>query len=115
MKIAKKEVKNIINKIADLQNYRGRKFFLEVSDKITFSNTNWCEGSRTYYYAVNLSTGKTGGFSPKAPWNNPVEGKIVEIPSEVAIITRLFFCGNDCGITVHVAPDTVAKNLLEQK
>lgn len=106
MKVRKADVWSIVKQV--MPNYTGRKFFLNVADHITFSNTNWCEGTRTYYAAVQLREGgRAQSFAAMpAPWNNPIEGQTFAILPGVAVVTNSIFCGHDCGITVYVNPQT---------
>ena len=106
MKVRKADIWGIVKQV--MPEYTGRKFFLNVADKITFSNTNWCEGTRTYYAAVQLREGgRVQSFAAMpAPWANPIEGQTFSILPGVAVVTQSYFCGHDCGIAVYVNPET---------
>ena len=102
-KVKKKAVWSIVKRI--FPDYTGLKFRIVYTDKVTFWNTNWCEGTRSYYGGVQLDTGKSRNWvNMPAPWNNPIEGQTFELLPDVAIIEHEFFCGKDCGITVHLHP-----------
>lgn len=115
MKVRKADVWAIVKQV--IPEYAGRKFFLNVADRITFSDTNWCGGTRTYYSAVQLREGgRAKSFSAMpAPWNNPLEGQTFAILPGVAVVTRSYFCGHDCGITVYVNPETAPQIVGEAR
>lgn len=101
MKIQKtKAVREILK--ATFPDYKGRKFFLDDSGKVTFYDTNWGGGTRNYYTAVRIEDGKVQSLADFAPWANPVEGKTVEIPEGFMIVQRSYFCGVESGVTLYV-------------
>lgn len=83
--------------------YRGRKFKLEFTNRITFYDTNWSGGTRNQYKFVHVS-GKVVALHAPAPWINPIEGKTVEIPADVLVVVHQYFCGMDVGISVYANP-----------
>jgi hypothetical protein len=92
--------------------YNGRKFRAVVTTEVTFSGTNWEGGSRDRYTLVRLADshvgGSFGGSTAPAPWNNPVEGKTVEIPTQHLFAMHTFFQGKDLGLTFYVRPENAA-------
>lgn len=101
MKLSKKQIEPIIT--ATFPTYSGRKFRIEFTDKVTFFDTNWGDGSRNQYVAVR-SDGKTAKLNAPAPWINPVEGKTIEVPQDAMIVEHSIFCGQDRGITIYAHP-----------
>ena len=98
-----------VEKIIDLTypDYKGRKICIEFTDKVDFYDTNWSGGTRNYYTALGLDENMellARQFTPRAPWNNVVEGKTVSLPINALIVMRTFFCGKDIGITIYVNP-----------
>ncbi len=91
-------------------NYNGRKIRVRFSPRVTFYNTNWDGGSRSRYAALN-SAGTVAGLNTNMmpPWDNPVEGKALDITPNVMIIEHCIFCGKDAGITIHAHPDLAPK------
>jgi len=94
--------------------YRGRKFKMIFTDKVTFYDTNWSGGTRNQYVAVN-SDGRTAMLHAPAPWVNPVEGKTVELPENAVIVEHTIFCGDDCGLRIYVHPVHLPKWLPAPK
>ena len=78
MKIKKSAIKKILDAV--FPSYTGRKFFLQPTEKIKFSNTNWSEGTRNTYRCYNLETGKVVSIPDFAPWANPIEGNEAALP-----------------------------------
>jgi hypothetical protein len=111
MKISKKQADPIV-KLA-FPEYKGRKYFVEFTDKVVFYDTNWGGGTRNKYVIVR-SDGKKMEFNAPAPWVNPVEGKTFEIPEGVAVVRWAIFCGKDCGVTISLNPDHKMPEQIEQ-
>lgn len=95
-----------IGKIA-FPDYRGRKFRLEVRQKITLRNRYWSGGTKSDWIAVNLETKQA--FAPEVHgFNDPAEfGGIkgdptIEIPPNVAIVEHIIFCGKKLGLRIFV-------------
>jgi hypothetical protein len=110
MKIKKDSVvKEILQ--ATYPDYKGRKFFLNTSGKVSLDNTNWCEGSRVAYKFIRLTeTIETGRPLPQvAPWNNPFEGKEIVLPADCACVTERIAYGRECGITIYINPINAVK------
>ena len=106
MKISKTQaIKKILSET--FPEYTGRKFFADYSGRVTFIDTNWGGGTRNSYKAVNLENGKVQPLPVSAPWANPVEGHSVEIPAGCAVVEHSIFCGQDSGITLHMAENSV--------
>lgn len=106
MKISKtKAVKAILKET--FPDYTGRKFYLDNSGKVSFTNTNWCEGSRNAYKAINLENGKVQQLSVPAPWANTVEGSTVEIPEGFAVVCWAHFMGLQA-VTIYTKESSVA-------
>ncbi len=93
--------------------YRGRKFFLAVSERPIDVRSWWDGGSRTYYKFVNLATGEVSAAVPaQSAFDKPLAGADkVELPLNFACITHAISCGRDCGITFVVRPENAAKFL----
>jgi hypothetical protein len=106
--LTRKQAAKII--AATFPNYKGRKIRLEHVAKVTFSDTNWCEGSRSQYAAM-ATNGQSEVLNMKgvAPWNNPIEGKTFPLPPGYLIVEHTIFCGKDCGLTVYMNPDSAGE------
>jgi hypothetical protein len=104
-KASGKAVKAIVSET--FPDYKGRKFYVEDSGRVTFHDTNWGGGTRNYYSAISLSNGKAQRLADYAPWANPAEGKTVEIPAGFAVVQRSIFCGQESGITIHMPLNTI--------
>ena len=92
-------VKKLLN--ATYPDYNGRKITAQQRDSVSLYNTNWSGGSKNYYCAVNLQSGRVSHV-PAGTWYNPsdVEGS-VNIPVGCAIVRHSYFCGKDSGITIY--------------
>jgi hypothetical protein len=106
MKLTRKEARKILN--ATFPDYRGRSISLEFRERVQFYNTNWEGGSRNYYSAVNVN-GVVKHLPDFAPWDNPVEGNSFDLPVDVAVVMRTYFCGKDSGVTIFMHPVNAPK------
>lgn len=111
MKVKKSDVRPIL--MASFPGYNGRKFQVEFTDAVWFSDTNWGGGSRTYYRFVNMDNGMNAALSVPAPWNNPYEGQRMELPENIVVVAHSIFCGQDMGITFYAHPSR--SRMLEDK
>lgn len=93
--------------------YRGRKFFLQVTDAPIDCASYWDGGSRDYFTFANLSTGEVSQAAPaQSGFDRPVSGlDSVLIPENFACIKHSFFCGKDTGITIYIRTSNAAKFL----
>lgn len=91
--------------------YHGRKFRVVPTERVTFYDTNWGGGTRNYYIAVQLESGRVSIPNIPAPWNNPMEGATVDVPEDVVIVEHSIFCGQDTGITIYAHPSRLPKLL----
>jgi hypothetical protein len=83
--------------------YTGRKISAVVTETVNLFNLNWCEGTRTYYYAVDLRDLVGRGMACEAPWNEKREGACVLVPAGFVIVEHHFF-GSSEWITIKVNP-----------
>lgn len=108
IKVSKKEVKPIIE--ATFPEYTGKKFFVVFTEKVSFYDLNWSGGTKSDYVSCDFE-GNTHNLPSLAPWNNPIEGKTVEIPEGILIVKHSYFCGQDSGITIYSNPKNAPKYL----
>ena len=90
--------------------YRGRKVSVNPTDQVLFAGLNWDGGYRSRFHAVGLDpSGRlvtapmfAGDHAP-APWNNPLEGKRIQLPPDTCIVE---LCDAACKqyAIVHVNP-----------
>jgi hypothetical protein len=90
--------------------YKGRKIGGVVAENVTYSNLNWTEGTRTYYYAVNLSDLRAVAAKVEAPWQEKHEGMRRPIPLGFAIVEHHFF-GTAEWVTIKINPADAARVL----
>ncbi len=109
VKAAKADVWPVVSKA--FPEYKGRKFVVETTERITFYDTNWAGGTRNQYVLVRLADGAAKGFDAPAPWVNAVEGKTVDMVPGFAVVEHTIFQGKDCGIRVHAHPSDMASLL----
>lgn len=97
------------------EGYKGRKFWLEIKDKVTLHSTYWDGGTKSTWTAVNLATGQRSTPSPRAAapreYGGRLEGAEIEIPLGVVIVEHAIFCGKDVGLTIYANAQDVAKFL----
>jgi hypothetical protein len=97
MRVRKAQVRPIVE--ATFPTYRGRTFRVEFVETVTFRNTNWSGGTRSFYQAVRMTDGESvelaRGFTP---WANPVEGRSVDLPEDIVVVEHVIFCGKDLGL-----------------
>lgn len=107
IKLASKLFKDII--AATFSDYRKRNVFLSVRDNITLSGLNWSGGSRSEYRSCTVD-GKAlpvqHDMSAPAPWDNPFEGKALQIPFGVAVVRGGHFCGKQATLSINVSAET---------
>lgn len=106
IKAKKADVKPLLK--VTFPEYRGRKFKVEFTDKVTFYDTNWGGGTRNEYAFVK-NTGENVFLDVPAPWENAYEGQTVEMRQDVYVVCHTIFCGSDLGITVYSHPDNMPK------
>ena len=105
------EIKQIVE--ACYPDYKGRKFSIQTYDPdkpFECHDNYWDGGTRRYWTGYNLRTGE----HKAVPGQNPIlnaQGPEGFLAEDVAIVEHLFFCGHDCGITIHVHPNNMAKLL----
>lgn len=98
---ALKSVKHIIT--ATFPDYKGRKFFLQPSEKAPKElNSYWDEGSRSFYAFYNLDTKEVLHVHSNHPWfekNQP--NKLRALPDHVVLASYVISCGRECGVTLY--------------
>jgi len=95
--------------------YRGRKPVRIREAKSYHVSDYWSEGSRTYCFFVDATTGEylptdRVGFTPQTA-ANPFglrTGSFTMKPG-IAVVENVIFCGKDLGIRVVLHPDDYAK------
>jgi len=87
--------------------YRGRKIRLTITDRPMRLANYWDGGTRSYYKAVDLNTGRVA--DPSSATGNPFNGLAhveFSIPPAVAVVEHIIFQGKDCGLEIHVRPES---------
>jgi len=111
IKANKSQVRAILD--ATFPEYRGRKFKVEFTETVTFSDTNWGGGTKNTYVAV-ATDGRTARLNVPAPWFNAVEGARMTMSLNVLIVKHTIFCGKDLGITIYAHPAHMPKWIPEE-
>ena len=110
LKLRKSDCKEIVG--MTFPKYRGRKFKLSLEKKYYISDSYWDGGSRVYTKIINFNNNQIKEL-PEMKF----EGKEFEITDNMLVVTRTYFCGKDCGITIICSPNSEfikGKNLLEK-
>lgn len=111
IKARKSEISKLL--AATFPEYTGRTFRVEPATTVTFWNLNWSGGTRSQFRACSV-TGEKGGtmdrYNAAAPWNNPAEGKTIELPIG-AVIAERADCGMRTEITFYINPADLPKLL----
>jgi len=106
MKIAKAQLPKVV--LAAIQaafpQFHGRKYAIETRGQFYF-DVDAEGGTFSRWAAVDLATGKVALNTVLWPWD-PKAMKYVTIPEGFAVLEWAYFCGKDCGITVHYAAQT---------
>jgi hypothetical protein len=106
IKVSRKNAKSIL--ALTFPNYTGRKIAVRIVSQVPIHNTNWDGGSKNEYAALRYD-GVSAMLPDYAPWNNPVEGSEIELPTGRMIVEHSFFCGSQGGITIYVNPADAPK------
>ena len=101
LKLTTKQAKPIVQ--ATFPAYRGRKFKIVFTTRLTFYDTNWSGGTVNKFAFVRADGAVAKLFAP-APWVNPIEGRTEDIPEDVLVVKHSYFCGEDAGITIYAHP-----------
>jgi len=109
IKLRKAQVRPIVDKV--FPDYRGRKFKLEFTDAVVFSDLHWDGGSRNSYGFVRAD-GEMAFLPASSPWDCPFEGKKLPLPQNILVVQHTVVCGHDLGITIYAHPCWAPK-LLE--
>jgi hypothetical protein len=92
--------------------YSGSKFRAEPSESvfIPFDAGLWDGGSRAYYSAIELSTGRALPIpgQSSAPWDKSRTELRVDLKPGFAIVCHRMFKGTDMGLTFYVHPADIA-------
>lgn len=92
--------------------YTGKHFRAIVTDSVFIPADAglWSGGSRTTYRAINLETGESRAASNDmaSPWDSSRKDSRVELRDGLAIVSHVYFCGKDLGLTIYVNPTNAA-------
>lgn len=96
-----KSVKHIVN--ATFPDYKGRKFFLQPSERAPKKlDSYWDEGSRTYYAFYNLDTQEVLQVHSNHPMFEAKQPNTLrELPVHVVLVSYAISCGRECGVTLY--------------
>lgn len=83
---------------------------MEFTDKVLVHNLHWVGGSRNTYRFVRAD-GQTAFLQTISPWDCPWEGKKMDLPPEILVVERVWFCGKDLGIRIYAHPSWAPKLL----
>lgn len=109
IKLKKAQVREILK--ATFPDYKGRKYKIEFTEQVRLHDTNWSGGTKNEYVAIGTN-GQTSRPTVGAPWDNQVEGQVIELPAHIMIVKHHFFCGSDMGITIYANPCHLPKYLM---
>ena len=97
---------------ATYPDYRGRKIFIVPQAYPLDVRSYWDGGSRSYYTFLNLATFERAAMPAQSAFDRQLAGAdSVTLPTGIACIEHVIFCGKDLGIRIHVNPDNVARIL----
>ena len=86
--------------------YRKHKVIVFKGEKVSLSGASWDGGSRSYYDAVNISTGETVSITGQA-WNQR-ECPVATIVPGTAIAESGIFCGKKATLIVTLHPEDIS-------
>jgi hypothetical protein len=108
--VKSKDLRPIIK--ATFPNYRKRTVYVKVTEKVTLRDLNWSGGTRSEYRACTIDgrpIENKVNMSGPAPWNNPYEGKEIDLPVGALIVEGGHFCGKQRTLYINVHPDNMPK------
>lgn len=94
--------------------YKGRKFFLEITDEEFDCISYWDEGSRTYYKFVTPDGNMMQLPNTHPYYQHTTENRTAKLTTGLACIKHSIFCGHDCGLTLMLCSADAPK-LIEKK
>jgi len=97
--------------LAAFPQYKGRKFRLEVTERVSFYDLNASGGTWNRYALVSLDGLGAAALPSESPFNPRVEGSTFALPPRFVVVEHSHFCGQDIGLRFHVHPSDVAKLL----
>lgn len=93
-------------------NYTGKQFRAIVTDSVFIPADAglWSGGSRTTYRAVNIETGAARPVSDdmSSPWSESRADRRVDLRDGLVVVSHVYFCGKDLGLTIYVNPSNAA-------
>lgn len=101
MKLNKKQIAPVLK--SSFPEYKGRKFKVVFTPNCYLFDTNWSGGSKSSYVFLTADL-KAHTLPSFAPWNNPIEGREIQLNENFIVVEHSFFCGQDSGITIHAHP-----------
>lgn len=113
-KVKTSDVKSIIN--ATFPNYKKKAVWINCSGAVTFNDLNWSGGTRMQFRSCTIdgkSVESKIDMNAYAPWNNPIEGKRVEIPAGFVVVESGHFCGQEATIIIHCTPADMPKMIQQ--
>lgn len=108
-KLRRSDVRDVRDLLAaTFPEYPGRRITLVVENAplTHYLRNYWDGGSRTYYRAVDLATGRVvdAAWCTSNPLRSEAHGGFT-LPRGVALVEHTIFCGRDLGITISVRRD----------
>jgi hypothetical protein len=101
LKLKKAQIRPILE--VTFPGYKGRTFSLTFRERFTFHDLNWGGGTRNHYAFVR-SDGESVHLRVPAPWAHDLEGRTVDVPTDLLIVEHCTFCGKDLGVRVYAHP-----------
>ena len=93
--------------------YTGSKFRAEPVTSVTIRSDAglWQGGSRDFYYAIDLQTGRKVALPGQdgAPWDASRETRTIDLRPGYVIVESSTFCGKHMGLVFFVHPDDIAR------
>jgi hypothetical protein len=86
--------------------YRKRAVILTKGEKVSLGGASWSGGSRSYYHAVNLSTGEIASVDGQA-WNERECPQATIVPG-TAIAETGIFCGKKATLVLTLHPEDIS-------
>ena len=111
-KLSLKEAAPIVSKC--FPGYKGRRFYLELRESVTLSNTYWEGGSRAQYCAFDLGTAKA--YYPQVSTDPPQFGGQLEargVPLDPkTLIVRYQVSGTFKYVIIYAHPSAIIPSLM---
>jgi len=115
MKISKSQYPKLVELMQKVYpDYKGRKFYLEVSDQEFSTVSYWDEGSRTYYIFIDANDNSLHLPNTHPFYQHNDENRTAKLVPGIACVKCTIFCGRELGLTIMFHPEDIPKQITKE-